>query len=75
MNEMTRDEHLVWCKRRAMEYVAMGDLPQAFASMGSDLQKHPETKGHSGITIGTFLLMNGRLSTQEEMRSYINGFH
>lgn len=71
----TRDEHLVWCKRRALEYVDAGDLSQAFASMGSDLRKHPETNEHSGMLLGTMLLMNGRLSTPGEMRSFINGFH
>lgn len=72
---MTRDEHIVWCKRRALEYVGAGDLSQAFASMGSDLDKHPETAGHTGIKLGTLLLMGGRLRTPEQMRAFINGFH
>jgi hypothetical protein len=40
---MTREEHLKWCKQRALEYLDAGDLVNAIASMGSDLQKHPET--------------------------------
>ena len=40
---MTRDEHLAWCKRRALEYVAAGDLAHAVASMASDLKTHPDT--------------------------------
>ena len=40
---MTRDEHLAWCKRRALEYVGAGDLRQAVASMASDLKTHPDT--------------------------------
>jgi hypothetical protein len=39
----TREEHLAWCKERALEYVAAGDLANAVASMSSDLNKHPET--------------------------------
>lgn len=41
---MTRDEHLAWCKKRALEYLDHGDMENAVASMGSDLEKHPETK-------------------------------
>ena len=40
---MTRDEHLAWCKRRALEYVDAGDLTHAVASMASDLKTHPDT--------------------------------
>lgn len=40
-----REEHLAWCKERALEYWRMGDLENAVASMGSDLSKHEETKG------------------------------
>jgi hypothetical protein len=38
-----RAEHLAWCKARALEYLDAGDLANAVASMGSDLDKHPET--------------------------------
>lgn len=71
----TRDEHLAWCKRRALEYVDVGDLAQAFASMGSDLEKHPETARHSGIQLGMMLLMGGRLDTAAQMRKFIEGFN
>jgi hypothetical protein len=40
---LTRDEHLAWCKGRALEYVNAGDLMAAVASMGSDLRAHPDT--------------------------------
>ena len=40
---LTRDEHLAWCKRRALEYVGAGDLTHAVASMASDLKTHPDT--------------------------------
>lgn len=41
---MTREEHLNWCKRRALEYLDRGDLTNAVSSMGSDLGKHAETR-------------------------------
>jgi hypothetical protein len=37
---VTRDEHLAWCKRRALEYVDAGDPTHAVASMASDLKTH-----------------------------------
>jgi len=72
---MKRQEHLEWCKKRALEYVDNGDLNNAFASMSSDLNKHPETEKHSGIELGMMLLMGGHLSTPEKMRKFIEGFN
>lgn len=71
----TRDEHMEWCKKRALEYVRIGDIDQAFASMGSDLGKHPETQNHPAIKLGMMLLMNGNLRSTNEMERFINGFH
>ncbi len=72
---MTRDEHLAWCKQRALEYVDRGDTTNAYASMGSDLNKHPETANHPAIQLGMTLLMTGHLSRPHEMRKFINGFN
>lgn len=75
MAECTRAEHLTWCKQRALEYVDAGDLQQAFASMASDLDKHPETQGHSGAGLGIALMMGGHLSSPQQMRKWIEGFN
>lgn len=72
---MTRAEHLQWCKDRALEYANANDLQQAFASMASDLRKHPETKSHPGIQLGIALLMNGHLDTKNKMIKYFEGFN
>ena len=72
---MTRLEHLDWCKKRALEYVDMGDLSSAYASMASDLRKHPETENHTAISLGMVLVMGGHLSTSQKMREFINGFN
>ena len=72
---VSRAEHLAWCKQRALEYVDRGDVSQAFASMGSDLGKHPETASHSGIQLGMMMLMGGQLATASEMRKFIEGFN
>ncbi|PYI81706.1 MAG: hypothetical protein DME26_19380 [Verrucomicrobia bacterium] len=68
---MTRDEHLEWAKRRALEYVEAARYEQvatryervrelllaAFTSLGSDLAKHPELQNHKGIDLGMALIM------------------
>lgn len=38
-----REQHLAWCKERALAYVDRGDLVNALASFTSDMSKHPET--------------------------------
>lgn len=72
---MDRAEHLQWCKNRAMEYVDRGEINDALASMGSDLNKHPDTKDHAGIQLGMALLLGGQMNTVEDARKYINGFN
>ncbi len=72
---MTRAEHIAWCKQRANEYIEMGDVPGAFASMASDLNKHPETTGHIGIQLGMMQMMGGMLTRLPEMRRFIDGFN
>ncbi len=72
---MTRQEHLTWCKTRALEYVDTGDCQQAMASMMSYLSKHEETKGHVGIQLGMGLMMGGHLSGSEQTRKFIEGFN
>jgi len=72
---MDRQEHLEWCKKRALEYVDMGDCNQAYASMLSDMRKHKETENHIALELGVMMLMGGRLSSSEEMRNFILGFN
>lgn len=71
----TRAQHLAWCKQRALEYVDRGDLHNAFASMASDLNKHPGTEHHGGLQLGLMLLMSGHLDTAEKMREHIEGYN
>lgn len=72
---MTRDEHLAWCKQRALEYLEAGDLTEAFNSILSDLGKHPQLAHHSGKTLGMMLKLRGHLRTPREMREFIQGFN
>lgn len=72
---MNRQEHLQWAKGRALEYVDAGDTNGAFASITSDLGKHPETQGHGGLELGMMLILGGQLRSPAEMRNFIDGFN
>jgi len=72
---MTRDEHMEWCKQRALEYIDRGDVSSALGSMMSDLGKHEETKDHPAIQLGAMLLLGGHLSTAPDARRFIEGFN
>ncbi len=63
---MTREEHLQWCKDRALEYVENGDITSAWGSMVSDLNKHDGTRGHSAIQLGMMMVMSGNLKSKDE---------
>jgi hypothetical protein len=72
---LPRDEHVEWAKKRALEYLDAGDLSQAFASMLSDMGKHPETENHPGNLMGAgFLMLDGWISNPREVRRWIEGF-
>ena len=72
---MNRAEHIDWCKKRALEYLDNDDLVNAYASMVSDLKKHPETENHPAIQLGIRMLFADHLGTSEQMRQFIEGFH
>lgn len=72
----SRAEHLAWCQQRALAYLDAGDLYKAFASLASDLQKHPETRDHPGVQQGMRLAATGALRPNDlaAMRRFIEGF-
>ncbi len=72
---MTRTEHVEWCKKRALEYIEMGDIIGAYNSFQSDMMKHEETENHPAFQIGAIMLFSKRLSTAREMTNWINGFN
>lgn len=69
---MTRDEHLEWCKKRALAYLDAGYLTQAVTSMLSDLSKHPDLRG-----IGEKMALFGIFHTRDRdaVRRFILGFN
>ena len=72
---VTRAEHLRWAKDRALEYADRGDAANAIASLGSDLNKHPETRGHAAMELMMMLAMGGHLGSPAELRKFIEGFN
>ena len=72
---MTRQEHLSWCKKRAFEYCDAGNIQEAATSFMSDMSKHDETKDHAALGMMAMMLCSGALSTQMEMRKFIDGFN
>lgn len=71
----TRDEHLAWCKQRALEYVEAGDVHLALASMTADMGNHPGTADPDIELLGMSLMVAGHLNTPAEMRRWIEGFN
>jgi hypothetical protein len=70
---MTREEHLQWAKKRALECVDRGDLSQAVTSLISNLRKHEEL-GCDGflVLIGMSEMKSG---SAESVRDFINSFN
>lgn len=71
---MDRQSHLDWCKKRAHEYLARGDVQNAVTSMLSDMNKHPETelKSPALTMLGMMAIQSG--STTDAKR-FIDGFN
>lgn len=71
---MDRQQHLDWCKKRAHEYLARGDVQNAVTSMLSDLNKHPETelKSPTLSMLGMLAIQSG---SSTEARRFIDGFN
>lgn len=72
----SRDEHLKWCKERALELLKAGDLQGAVGSMVSDLQKWTGGQMYDPMLLA-FLNMDGVLfcKTPEQVKRWVEGFN
>lgn len=68
---MTREEHLKWCKKRALAHLPQ-DPREAVNSMISDIRKHPDTSDNVLMALGLFALRQGNVKSA---RDYIVGFN
>lgn len=82
---MTRAEHLAWCKQRALAELDNNSdghgADRAFASMTSDLRKHPDTAATGGMPVPVAVELAFReaisgtgMRTADEVRRWIEGF-
>ncbi len=72
---MDRQQHLEWCKKRAHEYLARGDMQNAVTSMASDMQKHPETALKPGSPLFMLGAMAAASGDPREVSRFIDGFN
>ena len=72
---MKRAEHLAWAKKRALEYVDRGELPNALSSILSDLKKG-ET-GWFNVDMVAHLGMDELIlgASAVQMRHFIEGIN
>jgi hypothetical protein len=68
----TREEHLEWCKQRAREYLDKGELLNAVASMGSDLDQHRELGCNHFV--GLAGVLHAQQGDREAVLRWIEGF-
>lgn len=71
----TRDEHLAWCKRRALDELKHGGVANGVTSMLSDLNKHPETALRAGSPLAALGMMAVMSGNEGEARRFIEGFN
>ena len=73
---MTREEHLQWCKDRALEYLVEGNGRDAVASMLSDLSKHEAWQDNKMMPTLSFMGMTyATVNDLTAIRRWIKGFN
>lgn len=73
---MTRQEHLRWCKDRAIQEMDhYGDPSKAIISMMSDLRKHPETNNEVTLSLCGMMLLGNKIRTRQDAIKFIDGFN
>jgi hypothetical protein len=73
---MTRDEHMKWCKERAIaEYDHNKQSREGITSMLSDLNMHESTRGDWGLqSLCIHQMMLNPSMSREAFVKFINGF-
>lgn len=71
-----KDEHLMWCKTRAMAYLTEGSDPmQGWLTFSADMAKNKETMKHRGLSDGTLAIGSEGMNTAGEVLAFIEGFN
>ncbi len=74
IKEMTRTEHIEWCKKRARKYLNAGDAQEAIMSMASDYGKHSETRNDAQM-ISMLTISATMEGTIDAARRFVEGFN
>ena len=72
-DQPARAKHIRWCKERALEYVAAGDLQKAMTGFLDDLGKHEETRSLQR-DFGPAALVILRTDNERLVREWIEQF-
>lgn len=72
-SEITKEQHLHWCKDRALAYININWLQAALVELEKDLLKHPET-AHLAEKVHTkgADAANARYGAIQKMRRFIS---
>lgn len=74
---MTKNEHVEWCKKRAIQeydfYSGTDKQRSGLISMMSDMSKHPET--NSPAIRALIMAYMTRPMTRQQFINFINGFN
>ena len=70
----TAKKHLDWCVERAMVYAELGEWPNAWASFGSDVRKHPGTEHIVSHSLLGMAMVSGLYDTPTAFRRFISGW-
>lgn len=73
-NYKTREEHIKWCKERAIFELDHSGPIEAITSMMSDLGKHHETNSE-GLKMLCLMQMRNRNQSRQAVIDFINGFN
>ena len=71
---MTREEHIKWCKERAIQEMDFyKDPKKAIISMMSDIGKHPETNSETLRNLCMMQLLTKPNMSRQEAINFLNG--
>ncbi|HCM53340.1 MAG TPA: hypothetical protein DIS59_00110, partial [Candidatus Magasanikbacteria bacterium] len=70
---VSREDHLRFCKERAIELAEAGKLDDAVMSFMSDMGKHPKTAEHPALELLFIRNAMGHLKIKGELIEFING--
>lgn len=71
----SREEHLIFAKNRAYEFIDDNNFIGALASFQSDMSKHPELCNNIALEMGVKLYLGGMLSTEKAIFEWIKNFN